>query len=77
MFEADIRKNQLTKEQLCQKYKLSLATVNRYYKNYREHGFVKFQKQINYTRPNELIKKLLIQNQDLSKKIKREKPKIN
>ena len=75
MFEADIREGELTKPQLCAKYRVSRSTVNRYINNFRAYGYVKYKKQINSHYPGELIKKLLNQNQELSRRISKEKEK--
>jgi DNA-binding MurR/RpiR family transcriptional regulator len=77
MFEADIRKGKFSTDQLCQKYRVSRSTANRYIKNYKYHGYVKYKKQLSKSGPEELIKKLLAQNQDLSRRLSRQRGQCN
>jgi len=62
-FETDLKRGDLSKEELCEKYKVSISTTARFIRNFKEYG------QLSVKKPN-------IASNDLVNKLKREYPQL-
>lgn len=51
---------------------MSKSTVSRYIKSYIEHGYVKYKKHTNNSSKDELVKKLIAQNLELKRQMRRQ-----
>ena len=70
-FETDIRRGQLNREELCEKYGVSKSTTARFIRNYKEKGYLKARKPktMKSDKPEnitDLISRLMAENPDMT-----------